>query len=544
MALVSRKSELPLYGLLEVDSIDNTDRSSRLPLPPTYAIESLIPARVQMEIERFVRFAKQDKNGRAVKVALAMQFCEALNLFRETRVPTVYGVQTMPIDEGFGIYFAIEPELLEILPREHECTLEIAKKEFDWLCNEWLGDVATGLEGKTCAIAMAMTIIVRHVVKLMPFFLARAGQRGSGKTTLLNMIIMAVTGTLAPAAAWSPRAEERRKAVFSYMMRDLPALVLDNIERGTDIKCPHLSAYSTAGEISDRELGKSNAMTLPATTVVCFSGNSVNPGGDIASRTICIDLDAKRADPENRPFMHEDPITFTTNNRKRVLRALYTILCMQRAVPATANTRFKDWWRAVGHALELLTGVSFDSIMEENEAVDEEASASAQLFEALGEKFGYNNQFTARKVRRDLLDPDHGLSPFCVTDGERSLRTEKKEEVDDFRGMLEEASSGGRALPPGVPNALKIGHRLRALAGRTVEYNGQILQLQMEPTRDKINKFVVAILPIGTADEANTGRKPASNRPKKMRAKPTREEIHAAISAAMAEDAASAGTSH
>lgn len=217
---------------------------------------------------------------------------------------------------------------------------------------------------------------------------------------------------------------------------------------------------------------------------------------------------------------------------------------MQRAVPATANTRFKDWWRAVGHALELLTGVSFDSIMEENEAVDEEASASAQLFEALGEKFGYNNQFTARKVRRDLLDPDHGLSPFCVTDGERSLRTEKKEEVDDFRGMLEEASSGGRALPPGVPNALKIGHRLRALAGRTVEYNGQILQLQMEPTRDKINKFVVAILPIGTADEANTGRKPASNRPKKMRAKPTREEIHAAISAAMAEDAASAGTSH
>ena len=49
---------------------------------------------------------------------------------------------------------------------------------------------------------------------------------------------------------------------------------------------------------------------------------------------------------------------------------------------------------------------------------------------------------------------------------------------------------------------------------------------------------------VGTADEANTGRKPASNRPKKMRAKPTREEIHAAISAAMAEDAASAGTSH
>ena len=60
LALVNRKSELPLYGLLEEDSIDNTT-ADRLSLPPTYAIESLILARVQMEIEKFVRFVKRIK---------------------------------------------------------------------------------------------------------------------------------------------------------------------------------------------------------------------------------------------------------------------------------------------------------------------------------------------------------------------------------------------------------------------------------------------------------------------------------------------------
>ena len=87
----------------------------------------------------------------------------------------------------------------------------------------------------------------------------------------------------------------------------------------------------------------SNVMNLSATTVISGSGNSVGVGGDMASRTVSIDLDAGRADPENRPFNHEDPIAFTRDNRKRILRALYMILCMRCDEPDTADTRFKEW---------------------------------------------------------------------------------------------------------------------------------------------------------------------------------------------------------
>ena len=155
-------------------------------------------------------------------------------------------------DEALGIWFAIPGELKEAIPNESECTFDTVKREYEWLCNGWLCDVAATTEGKAVAIALACTVIVRHVVPVMPVFLARAGQHGTGKTTLLNMIATALTGRLASAAAWSPKDEERRKALFAYMMNDAAMLVFDNIREGTLIDCPHLAKYVTAGSIADR----------------------------------------------------------------------------------------------------------------------------------------------------------------------------------------------------------------------------------------------------------------------------------------------------
>ena len=94
-------------------------------------------------------------------------------------------------------------------------------------------------------------------------------------------------------------------------MRDLACLVLDNIRRGSLIDCPHLAKYATAGSIADRELGKSKVLELPATTVICMTGNAVAPSGDIAPRTLCIDLDANIAAPRDRDVRYEDPIAWT-----------------------------------------------------------------------------------------------------------------------------------------------------------------------------------------------------------------------------------------
>jgi hypothetical protein len=60
-----------------------------------------------------------------------------------------------------------------------------------------------------------------------------------------------------------------------------------------------------------------------------------------------------RHDPENRDFVHPDPIGWTADNRGPILAALYTIL-LGNPIEANraAETRFKGWHRLVGSAVE------------------------------------------------------------------------------------------------------------------------------------------------------------------------------------------------
>ena len=54
-----------------------------------------------------------------------------------------------------------------------------------FLCDDWLCDVATDYTGKCTIIAAALTIIERSLLDERPAFFVTAGRRGSGKTTLL-----------------------------------------------------------------------------------------------------------------------------------------------------------------------------------------------------------------------------------------------------------------------------------------------------------------------------------------------------------------------
>ena len=328
LVTVRKESQMPHYGLADEDDLDENGKPMRKELPKSWGIDELSEVGIQMAVEHFICFLRVTGKGDPV-VALPIPFCKALNALpiEDSLISVIHGIQTMPLvidrnivapegfDEALGIWFAIPPELRDILPNESECTFEAVKREYEWLCDEWLCDVAATTEGKAAAIALACTGIVRHVVRVMPIFLARAGQHGTGKTTLLNMIATALTGRVASAAAWSTKEEERRKALFAYMMNDAAMLVFDNIREGTQIDCPHLAKYVTAGSIVDRELGVSIVRELPATTVICLTGNSVMPSGDLAPRILPIDLNADRPDPRNRDVRREDPIAFTRVNR-------------------------------------------------------------------------------------------------------------------------------------------------------------------------------------------------------------------------------------
>ena len=225
-----------------------------------------------------------------------------------------------------------------------------------FLTDEWLCDVSTDYAGKCILIAAAMTIIERALLPERPAFFVTAGQRGGGKTTTLQMLFLAATGYRAPAAAWSSSEEERRKCLFSYLSEGVPAVVWDNIPRGSTISCPSIEKSLTAAIYSDRVLGETGTRSVPATTVNMFTGNNISPRGDMASRSLTARLSCDRPDPENRKFTHADPIAWTIAHRGNILHALYTIMLgnprLRSSNPTPAETRFKPWWHLVGSAVE------------------------------------------------------------------------------------------------------------------------------------------------------------------------------------------------
>jgi hypothetical protein len=312
------------------------------------------------------------------------------------------------LDRVTGLFHRIDPVLRACLP-DGKPTEEEIKQSLNFLLDERLVNVALDEVGKCVAILLALTLLQRALLPERPAFFVTAGQRGGGKTTLVNMIIAGVLGRRAAAASWSDNTEERKKALFSYLRQSVAALVWDNIARGANISCPHIEAALTASEISDRVLGVSCVETVPASTVQIFTGNSIAPRGDMASRSFIVSLNVDRPDPENRAFTHADPSVWTQANREKILRALYTILVggvLQRPQDQVPKTRFKTWWSLIGWSVEYaagLLGINVDctKLLRAGEAGEEEASAASRVLAILRKRW-LGRTFTTRDVATEL----------------------------------------------------------------------------------------------------------------------------------------------
>jgi hypothetical protein len=123
-----------------------------------------------------------------------------------------------------------------------------------------------------------------------------------------------------------------------------------------------------------------------------FTGNNIRPKSDQASRSLEARLTADRPDPENRPFVHPDPIGWTLDHRGEILRALYVILLgnpqLRPECRREAQTRFKAWWWLVGSAVEHAAErvgqiVSFKAMFERVEDNDDEAAARGDILQTL-----------------------------------------------------------------------------------------------------------------------------------------------------------------
>jgi hypothetical protein len=377
-------------------------------------------------IERHVEFVVKTEDG-DMPVHLAAPFVQHFKRRADGALPIVSGISTLPIalpngellsgrglDRRSGIVFRIPPNLW--IPSLAECTDDAVAKAMRFLCDKWLCDVATDCAGKCVAVACALSIIERMLLPERPAYLIAAGQRGGGKTTLSHMISMAVLGTKAAAAAWSPNEEERRKALFAYLAAGVAFLLWDNIPLGAAIGCPSIERALTTETYSDRVLGLSEFRAVPAYTTMGFTGNNITARGDLASRTLALRLAVDRPDPENREFKHADPIAWTQQHRARILASLYTILLgnprfRSHAANRPAETRFKPWWHLVGAAVEHAAArcgmlrndgekgeaISFKKLFIAGEQDDEQSACLAEVLKYLRSVY-CTNSFKAAAI--------------------------------------------------------------------------------------------------------------------------------------------------
>ena len=351
------------------------------------------------------------------------------------------------LDRARGIQFLIPDALRAIVPRQEDCTEERVKAAVEFLCDQWLVDVATDFTGKATLIALALTLIERILLTERPCFSITAGRRGNGKTTTIIMLIKAVTGETAAAAAWSPSEEERRKSIMAYFLRGIEYILWDNIPRGSQISCPHIERSCTAATYTDRVLGVSETPTVSAATIHIFTGNNIGAKGDLASRTLNIRLGVDRADPENREFKHTDPVGWTMRHRAEILAALYTILLgnpqLKEAHDAGGKTRFKLWWRLVGSAVE--------------HAVKLAELKAASAPKAVGETVDFQTVFLAHEQDED----EDTASLFDVLDilqreyPDAGVHGGRRDRADQFP-QRRRRSHIARVLDPGGGAALRV----------------------------------------------------------------------------------------
>src|ERR1700730_9594982 len=189
--------------------------------------------------------------------ALPRPFVDGLMQFSPSTIPIVRAINTAPLvsmswylvagvglARRTGLFHRIDPLLQACIPANPPTEQDV-QDALVFLCDEWLVDVALDPVGKAVGIMLAMTLIERTLLPERPAFFITAAQRGGGKTTLANMITLAVLGRRAAAAAWSHNAEERKKALFSYLRQGVACLVWDNISRGSAIVLsPYFSTKS------------------------------------------------------------------------------------------------------------------------------------------------------------------------------------------------------------------------------------------------------------------------------------------------------------
>src|SRR5580765_8247257 len=148
-----------------------------LPPPEQWVLSKMSEMEVAEMIEEHIDYYTEDKNGIRRSVHLPTPFVRHFMRRHDGVLPTVVAIATSPIvlaDGGLlapdgldrlrGIQFIIQDELRSVILQRKDCAPERVKAAMEFLCDQWLVDVATDCAGKCTIIAAALTLIERTLL--------------------------------------------------------------------------------------------------------------------------------------------------------------------------------------------------------------------------------------------------------------------------------------------------------------------------------------------------------------------------------------------
>lgn len=253
---------------------------------------------------------------------------------------------------------------------------------------------------RAVAVAAILTALIRPSLRTAPLFAFVASKMGSGKSLLADIVALIATGR--PASVMSQGADENedKKRMLPILAEGDGVAVIDNIERpfGSAALCSILTQTTWR----DRVLGKSQTLAVPTTnTTWLATGNNILFVGDITTRVLICELDAKCEHPEERKF-DRNLYHFIAENRAKLVIAGLTVL---RAFHVAGRPdqqlkvfgRFEPWSDWVRSALVWL-GMDDPCITRKRaEEVDPVRNELRQLLAALESVFG-NETFRVADV--------------------------------------------------------------------------------------------------------------------------------------------------
>lgn len=202
---------------------------------------------------------------------------------------------------------------------------------------------------------LLLTPIVRPALDdNTPLHLVLAPVERTGKSKLIEQVMGGViTGQKTPSVQLTESEEEQDKRILALLMRGDSLIHLDNL---SDLDSSVIASLLTSRTYQGRRLGASQMLDLENNLTVAGSGNNVRASGEIAKRTVPINLEPATGDPENRTdFQHPDLNAYVASVRKDVLACLLGAVEIWKASGSPPGTRplggFERWAATVGGVL-------------------------------------------------------------------------------------------------------------------------------------------------------------------------------------------------